>query len=321
MGETPLLDLGVQNAHGRVVRLQAKCEFFNPGFSIKDRIAQNILNRAEASGALRAGMTVVAASSGNTGAATAMMCAMRGYKCIITTSPKCSQEKMDAIRAYGARLLVSPESAKEGEPAHYMEMARLLALRDPERYFDVDQYESKFNAEGHYLTLGPEVWEQTAGTVTHFVAAGRVTTISGTGRFLKERNPDVRVVLADPLGEGVGKGSIPGAMDFSLIDAIQPVSDQEAFDMCFRLCREEGLCAGGSGGLILHAAMQVANACQEDATIITVLPAAGPGHQVPQQDLLQQVAQGEWPLRARGAPPCRPGLPTRRGARARMSPR
>jgi cysteine synthase len=222
---------------------------------------------------------------------------MRGYRCIITTSPKCSQEKMDAIRAYGARLLVSPESAKEGEPAHYMEMARLLALRDPERYFDVDQYDSKFNAEGHYLTLGPEIWEQTAGTVTHFVAAGSTGgTVSGTGRFLKERNAGVRVVLADPVGsiftdyfrngaipakagkylvEGVGKGSIPGAMDFSLIDAVQPVSDQEAFDMCFRLCREEGLCAGGSAGLNLHAAMQVANTCEEDATIITVLPDLG----------------------------------------------
>jgi hypothetical protein len=173
IGETPLVELTCMRpglAPG--VQVFAKCEFFNPGFSIKDRIVRNIMNKAEAAGKLRPGMTVVAASSGNTGASTAMMCAMRGYKCIITTSPKCSKEKMDAIRAYGAELIVSPAGAKEGESTHYMEIARLLALADPALYFDMDQYETPCNPEGHFLTLGPENWDYTSGRVTHYVAVG-----------------------------------------------------------------------------------------------------------------------------------------------------
>jgi len=298
IGDTPLVELTsmskeLKNPH---VHVYAKCEFFNPGFSIKDRIVQNIIAKAEASGKLREGMTVVAASSGNTGASTAMFCAMKGYKCIITTSPKCSKEKMDAIKAYGAKLLISPDSAKEGDRDHYMEMARLLALEDPDKYFDMDQYENKLNPEGHYLTLGPEIWEETNGTITHFVAAGSTGgTISGTGRFLKERNEEVKVVLGDPVGsifteyfnkgtysspgkfhvEGVGKGSIPGAMQFSLIDQVVPVTDQQAFDTCYMMCRKEGLCAGGSSGLNLFAAIQLANSLEEDATVVTVLPDLG----------------------------------------------
>jgi len=311
VGDTPLVDLShlVDNTRCRV-RVLAKCEFFNPGYSIKDRIVQNILNKAEAAGRLRKGMIVVAASSGNTGASTAMMCAMRGYKCIITTSPKCSKEKMDAIRAYGAQLLVSPSGAKEGEPSHYMEMARLLALENPNLYFDMDQYETQSNPEGHYLTLGPEIWEQTTGSITHFVAAGSTGgTISGTGRYLKEMNSDVRVVLGDPVGsifteyfrsgtlskpgaflvEGVGKGSIPGAMNFDLIDQVIPVSDQDAFDTCFMLSRKEGICAGGSSGLNLFASLELARSLDEDATIVTVFPDLGVKY-------LSKVYNDEWLL-------------------------
>jgi len=309
VGDTPLVDLShlVENSNANV-RVLAKCEFFNPGFSIKDRIVQNILNNAERDGRLRKGMTVVAASSGNTGASTAMMCAMRGYKCIITTSPKCSEEKMCAIRAYGAELLISPPGAKEGEPSHYMEMARLLAVENPEEYFDMDQYDNLENPEGHYLSLGPEIWEQTVGSVTHFVAAGSTGgTISGTGRFLKEQNDKIEVVLGDPEGsifaeyfrsgsltkpksflvEGVGKGSIPGAMNFKVIDDVIQVNDQDAFDTCFMLCRKEGICAGGSSGLNLCTALKLAASLTEDATIVTVFPDLGVKY-------LSKVYNSEW---------------------------
>ncbi|GBG34329.1 Cysteine synthase [Hondaea fermentalgiana] len=299
MGETPLVELTqlVRSFKNPNVRVFAKVEYFNPSLSIKDRIVMNIFNEAEADGRLKPGMTVVAASSGNTGASCAMVCAMRGYPCIITTSPKCSAEKMNAIRAYGAKLVVSPPGAKEGSPDHYMEIARLLAEENAEKYFDVNQYDTQSNPAGHYKTLGPELIEQTSGSITHFVAAGSTGgTISGVGRYLKERKPDVKVVLADPVGsvftnyfrtgklgtpgkflvEGVGKGSIPGAMDMGLIDEVFPVSDEQAFSMCHALARTEGICAGGSAGLNVFAALELAANCEDDAVICTVMPDCGP---------------------------------------------
>ncbi|KNC87651.1 hypothetical protein SARC_00222 [Sphaeroforma arctica JP610] len=305
VADTPMVDLThlvAKDANSELansnVRVFAKVEFLNPGFSIKDRIVQNILNKAEDEGKLKKGMIAVAASSGNTGASTAMMCAMRGYECIITTSPKCSKEKMDAIKAYGAKLLVSEPGVEEGDPKHYIEMARLMALEDPELYFDIDQYDTLSNPEGHFLTLGPEIWQQTNGLVTHFVAAGSTGgTISGTAKYLKQQNPEVKAVLADPVGsifteyfkkgsygkpkdflvEGVGKGTIPGAMNFDIIDDVIPVNDQEAFDTCFRLSRKEGICAGGSSGLNVFASLQLAASLDPNtpAVIVTVLPDLG----------------------------------------------
>jgi len=297
VGHTPIIDLSHLVTSGvEGVQLLAKCEFLNPTFSLKDRIARNILDKAERSGRLRKGMTVVAASSGNTGAAIAMLSACRGYQCIITTSPRCSREKMDTIRAYGADLLISPNRAKEGEPDHYMEMARLMCLKEPEKYFDVDQYETPDNADAYFQTLGPEIWEDTNRSITHFVAAGSTGgTITGVSRYLKSRNSEVRAILADPVGsifqeffqkgkvestpksslvEGVGKGSIPGAMDFSAIDEVVVVNDHESFDMCARLC-EDGICAGGSSGLNVFAALRYANAMKTPCTIVTVMPDLG----------------------------------------------
>jgi len=170
------------------VRVLAKCEFLNPGFSAKDRIVRNIFDKAEKRGDLKPGGTVVAASSGNTGAAVAMLAAMRGYKAVITTSPKCSQEKMDAIRSYGAKLLISAPGLSEEHPQSYMNMARTLAKENG--WFDVDQYENLDNPEGHYRTLGPEIWMQTGGRVSHFVMGGSTGgTISGVGHFLKSMKP------------------------------------------------------------------------------------------------------------------------------------
>jgi cysteine synthase len=301
IGSTPIIDLShlIDQSQCHItdgVKVLAKCEFFNPGFSLKDRIARNILDRAEAAGMLKPGMCVVAASSGNTGAATAMLCAMRGYSCIITTCPKCSKEKQDAIKAYGAHLFVTSAGLSEDSPDHYMNVARRLTARNPALFYDVDQYDTLANPEGHYLTLGPEIWEQSQCEVTHFICAGSTGgTISGVGRFLKERNPKIKVVLADPIGsvftnyflsgnvgkpgkylvEGVGKGSIPGAMDFSLVDAVLPVTDADAFQTCSRLCREEGIWPGGSSGLNVFAALRLAETVEEPCTIVTVMPDLG----------------------------------------------
>ena len=296
IGDTPLVDLShLLDDPTSGVRVLAKLEYFNPGFSIKDRIIRHIFGQAEKEGRLRPGMTVVAASSGNTGAATAMLCAAKGYKCVITTSPKCSKEKMDAIRAYGAKLLVSKAGAKEGSPDHYMMMAKSLAEENPD-WFDVDQYDNLDNAAAHYHSLGPEIWRQTKGSVSHFVAAGSTGgTISGTSRFLKEKNSKVVSILADPVGsifsnyfktgkvgtakkflvEGVGKGSIPGCINFDLIDDICPVTDEQAFKMAWRLARSEGICPGGSAGLNLFAAITYANTLKEPATVVTVFPDSG----------------------------------------------
>jgi len=315
IGTTPMIDLShlidqSQCQFPDQVKVLAKCEFFNPGFSLKDRIARNILDRAEAAGMLKPGMCVVAASSGNTGAATAMLCAMRGYSCIITTCPKCSKEKQDAIKAYGATLMVTGPGLSEDNPDHYMNVARRLTARNPSLFYDVDQYDTLANPEGHYLTLGPEIWEQSQCEVTHFICAGSTGgTISGVGRFLKERNPKIKVVLADPIGsvftnyflsgnvgkpgkylvEGVGKGSIPGAMDFSLVDAVLPVTDADAFQTCSRLCREEGIWPGGSSGLNVFAALRLAETVEEPSTIVTVMPDLG-------MKYLTKIYNDEWLL-------------------------
>ena len=312
VGDTPLVDLSslLPSQTGPVrCRLLAKVEYLNPSFSIKDRIARNIIDKAEMDGSLRKGMTIVAASSGNTGSAVAMIAACRGYECIITTSPKCSKEKMNTIKSYGATLLVSPIGCKEGDKEHYMQMAKRMCLEKPLQYFDIDQYHNLDNPDGHFKTLGPEIVQSTNGLVTHFVAgASTGGTISGTSKFLKSYNKSIKTVLADPIGsiftkefyktsakpqglvhsnrkflvEGVGKGSIPGAMDLKLIDSVIQVSDQVAFDTCRRMCKEEGIFAGGSSGLNVAASIQLAQklvrggACKKnrprEVLIVTVPP-------------------------------------------------
>lgn len=293
IGKTPMIDITslVKNPKSPGIKVYAKCEFMNPGFSMKDRIIRNIFDKAEECGNLKKGGTVVAASSGNTGAAVAMLAAMRGYKAVITTSPKCSQEKIDTIKAYGAELYLSPSGVSDDHPDSYMNMAKRMA-EENEGWFDVNQYDNLDNPEGHFKTMGPEIWEQTGGTVTHFVAGGSTGgTISGTGKYLKSQNPNVKAILADPYGsifydyfmsgkhgkpekfhvEGVGKGSIPGCMDFSIIDDIIRVTDQDSFDMCHKLARSEGLMVGGSAGLNSHAAIVLAETLEEPAVIVTVL--------------------------------------------------
>jgi len=290
IGNTPLVDItAVCKPKNPNTVVLGKVEFFNPGYSMKDRIAANIFDKAEAEGKLKPGMTVVAASSGNTGCSVAMMCAIRGYEAIIITNKKCSEEKKAAIRAYGAELLIS----KPGEC--YMQMETDLAEANPD-WFSVDQYNNLDNPEAHYATSGPEIYAQTCGEVTHFVAAGSTGgTVAGVGAYLKEQNPEVTVILADPTGscfknyyktgeleasvpflvEGVGKDNIPGAMDFGVVDAVVDVDDRSALRMCATIARRTGLCCGGSSGLNVEAAARLAEASDEPLTIVTMLCDSG----------------------------------------------
>jgi cysteine synthase len=293
IGNTPLLDLSdlVPNPNAK---LFAKVEFLQPGFSIKDRIVNRILTKAAAAGELERGSTVVCASSGNTGAATAMLAASRGYKAVIFTSAKCSDEKQATIRAYGAELTVVV--------GNYMQAASDYATEH--KCFDVNQYENLDNRGAYELTLGPEIWNQTNHGVTHFVAAGSTGgTISGVGKYLKDQSKhEVQIVLADPVGsifreawrhresrsfgklvstpflvEGVGKGSVPGNMDLGVIDRVVAVTDTDSFSTCHELARSHGWLVGGSSGCNLWAALKVANdvADGQTATVVTVFPDSG----------------------------------------------
>lgn len=302
VGNTPLIDLTAlcpDAAPG--VQVLGKAEFMNPGFSHKDRIIRNILTKAEEEGRLYKGMTVVCASSGNTGASCAMLCSMRGYRCVVITSRKCSKEKCDSIKAYGAELLIS------GPGQDYMQMEADLAEQNP-TWFSVNQYDNLDNPEAHFKTTGPEIYKQTCGTVTHFVMAGSTGgTISGVGGYLKRVKPSVNIVLADPVGsvftnyfrtgeigvgekflvEGVGKANLPGCLDMSIVDDVIPVADRDAFKMCYKLAECEGVMVGGSAGLNVHAACELAKTLEGPATVVTILCDLGVKY-------LSKVYSAEW---------------------------
>ena len=299
IGGTPLLDLSAYSLNPSV-RILAKCEYLNPSGSIKDRIAQHMINQAERSGQLKPGMTVVAATSGNTGAAIAMACALRGYDYIVITNEKTSKEKVDAMRAYGGEVMVSPSGVPPDHPDHYQNIENKLCEENPGKYYGVDQYNNPYNADAYEATLGPEIWKQTAGSVTHFVAGGSTGgTVSGTGRFLKSQNSDVRVVMADPRGsvfwdhfvngvpedevkvsqgwetEGVGKDSIPGCLDIDVVDGMVRATDEHAFRTCREVAANDGLLIGGSAGLNLHATRVLSGEVEDGSVIVTVFPDSG----------------------------------------------
>ena len=299
IGSTPLLDLSAYSLNSNV-RILAKCEYLNPSGSIKDRIAQHMINQAERSGELKPGMTVVAATSGNTGAAVAMACALRGYDYIVITNEKTSKEKVDAMKAYGGDVIVSPSGVSPDDPEHYQNIENRLCEENPGVYYGVDQYNNPYNADAYEATLGPEIWRQSSGEVTHFVAGGSTGgTVSGTGRFLKSQNPDVKVVMADPRGsvfwdyfakgvkaedvkvsqgwetEGVGKDSIPGCLDIDVVDGMIRATDEHAFRTCREVAANDGLLIGGSSGLNVHAARVLSGDVEDGACIVTVLPDSG----------------------------------------------
>src|SRR5579863_5797648 len=297
IGETPLVTLRrlVPLAHATV---QAKLEFLSPTGSIKDRIARHIILKAEREGRLKPGGTIIESTSGNTGAAVAMIAAARGYRAILVMPAKASLEKQIAARAMGAEVIVAPPDAKPGDPLHYVQHSLDLARKIPNS-FRINQYDNPDNAEAHYLSTGPEIWRQTQGRIDYFVAAASTGgTLSGTARYLKERNPAIKVVMPDPEGsiyagyfrtgrvdapnpprkyhvEGVGKDHLAACMDFSLVDEVLTFRDQDAFGAARRLAREEGILAGGSAGANIWTCLRLAEREPGDAAIVTVLPDSG----------------------------------------------
>jgi len=309
IGWTPLIRL---NAVTRGIRtpVYGKAEFFNPGGSVKDRIAVPIIEKAEKSGALRPGGTIVEGTSGNTGVALAIVAALRGYKCIFTMPDKMSQEKVRLLKAFGAEVIVTPTAVPADHPDSYVMMAKRIAEETPNAIL-ADQFYNQANPDAHYEFTGPELWEQTDGRITHFVAgAGTGGTITGVGRYLKEKNPKIKVIAGDPVGsiladywrtngkhvsegvpykvEGIGQDKIPGTLDMSVIDDFQTVSDKDSFAMARRLTREEGLFVGGSSGLITHVALRVAREVDDpSAFVVTILCDTG-------ERYLSKVYNDEW---------------------------
>ena len=291
VGNTPLVKLSSVAADVPATVL-AKVEYFNPGGSVKDRIAVRMVDAAEASGALRPGGTIVEPTSGNTGVGLALVAQQRGYHCVFVLPDKVSQDKINVLTAYGARVEVCPTAVAPEDPRSYYSVSDRL-VREIDGAWKPDQYSNPENPRSHYETTGPELWTQTDGRITHFVAGvGTVGTISGTGRYLKEVSDGrVRVIGADPEGsvysggtgrpylvEGVGEDFWPDAYDRDVADEIVAVSDRESFVMTRRLAREEGLLVGGSCGMAVVAALDVAARATEDDVVVVLLPDGGRGY-------------------------------------------
>jgi cystathionine beta-synthase len=300
IGNTPLVRLGAIS-RGLPCTVLAKLEFFNPGGSVKDRIGIAMIEDAERRGQLKPGGTIIEGTSGNTGAGLAIAAIARGYKCIFTTTDKQSQEKVDVLRAFGAEVIVCPTNVAPDDPRSYYSVARRLSQEIPNSFYP-NQYDHPANTEVHYRTSGPEVWEQTEGRVTHYFAgAGTGGTISGTTKYLKEQNPEVKSIGVDPYGsvyhtyfhtgvfdeaeiypyltEGVGEDILAGNMDFSLLDDYVRVTDKESMQMTRRLAREEGLFVGQSCGMAVAGMMQWLEAhreeLSEDDVVVVLLPDSG----------------------------------------------
>jgi cystathionine beta-synthase len=294
IGNTPLVQLN-KVTQGLKPTILAKLEYLNPGGSVKDRIGLQMLEAAEASGQMLPGGTLIEGTSGNTGMGLALAAAVKGYRCIFTMPDKMSKEKIDALRALGAEVIVTPTDVEHDDPRSYHSVARRLNGEIPGSFFP-NQYENLSNSEAHYLTTGPEIWEQTDGRVTHVViGVGTGGTITGTARFLKEKSPDVRIIGVDPEGsifaemfrsgqrpepqpykvEGIGQTEKPGNLDFSVIDQMYSVSDKDSFLMTRKLARQEGVFAGGSSGSVVHVALKCAEEMDEDAVIVIIIPDSG----------------------------------------------
>ena len=307
IGWTPMVRLS-SVVDGARTPVYVKLEFMGPGGSIKDRIGLAMIEAAEREGTLKAGGTVVEATGGNTGLALAMAASLKGYRCICTMPDKMSSEKVKLLRAFGAEVVITPTAVPPDHPDHYLQKARAITAATPGAVM-ADQFYNEANPQIHYETTGPEIWEQSGGRVTHFVAsAGTGGTITGVGRYLKEKNPAVRVVGIDPEGsitapffntgevgegapykvEGIGNDKIPGTLDLDVVDDYQVLPDQAAFAMARRMTREEGLFAGGSAGLMVHGAIELAKQIDDpDAFVVSLVCDWG-------ERYLSKVYDDEW---------------------------
>src|SRR4051812_3989482 len=288
IGDTPLVRLSRLGA-GLAPQLVAKVEALNPGGSIKDRVAVALIDAAERDGKLKPGGTIVEPTSGNTGTGLAIAARLKGYRVIAVMPDKMSKEKIDLLRAYGAEVVVAPTEVAPESPESYYRVADRLTEEIPGA-FQPNQYFNPANPAAHYASTGPELWEQTGGAITHLVAGvGTGGTISGVGRYLKERNPAIEIIGADPVGsiysgdevkpylvEGVGEDFWPDTFDPSVVDRYVRVSDRDSFLITRRLALEEGLLVGGSSGLAAWAALQVAREIDDpDAMVAVILPDGG----------------------------------------------
>lgn len=295
IGSTPLVRLNrvIDGAQGLIL---AKVETFNPGGSVKDRIGVSIVEEAEKEGRLKPGGTIVESTSGNTGMGLALVAAVKGYKTVFTLPDKMSMEKIRLLRAFGAEVIVTPTAVPHESPESYTEVAKRVVRETPNSIL-ANQYYNPRNPEAHYNTTGPEIWEQTGGQIDYFICGvGTGGTITGTGKFLKEKNPNIKVIGIDPKGsalreyyytkritpllktykvEGIGQDYVPGTLDFTYIDEMIEADDRESFLMARRLTREEGLMVGGSAGTAVAGMMKIADRFTENDVVVVLLPDLG----------------------------------------------
>jgi len=311
VGQTPLIRLNRINKNLKP-QIWIKAEMMNPGGSVKDRIGVTMIDDAEKKGLLKPGGTIIEGTSGNTGMGLALVAAVRGYKCVFTTTDKQSKEKVDLLKALGAEVIVCPTAVEPEDPRSYYSVAKKLAREIPNAYYP-NQYDNPLNPEAHYRTTGPEIWEDSEGKITHFVCGmGTGGTISGAGKYLKEKNPKIKIVGIDPEGslyydfhktgkivkartyvvEGIGEDFFPTTMDMGILDNVVQVNDEECFVVARRLAKQEGIFTGGSGGGCLSAALRVAQDLGPKDYVVVLLPDTGMRY-------LSKVYNDEW-MRERG---------------------
>ncbi|MDE3135639.1 MAG: pyridoxal-phosphate dependent enzyme, partial [Acidobacteriota bacterium] len=306
VGNTPLIRLN-RVTRGLKASVYVKADYLNPGGSVKDRIGITMIDEAERKGWLKPGGTIIEGTSGNTGMGLALVAAVRGYKAVFTITDKQSKEKIDLLKAMGAEVIVCPTAVEPEDPRSYYSVARKLAAEIPNAYYP-NQYENPMNPEAHYRTTGPEIWKDTEGKLTHFVAGmGTGGTISGVGKFLKEKNPKIKIIGGDPVGslynekikfnrvgkahpyvvEGIGEDIFPGTMNLKIVDDVLQTPDKDCFLVTRRLARLEGILTGGSGGSAVYACLEYAKKLSEKDFMVVLLPDTGMRY-------LSKIYNDEW---------------------------